>query len=125
VDIVLMTVHTLFTLLWICSQAVGDLTAVAAAAVGAASAPALTSSSSSSSNARIPLSVAVSGSKGSGKSAFARLLVNRLLSQGHGVVAFLDLDPGQPEFTPPVSQGLLSQVLFIFALCLCGQAWCS
>jgi polynucleotide 5'-hydroxyl-kinase GRC3/NOL9 len=45
----------------------------------------------------------VTGSKGSGKSAFARLLVNTLLSQGHRVVAYLDLDPGQPEFTPPVS----------------------
>jgi polynucleotide 5'-kinase involved in rRNA processing len=73
-------------------QAVGDLSSAAAAAAAAAR-----------EHASSPLCVAITGSKGSGKSAFARLLVNSLLNQGHGVVAYLDLDPGQPEFTPPVS----------------------
>ncbi|KAK9828014.1 hypothetical protein WJX81_000356 [Elliptochloris bilobata] len=49
--------------------------------------------------------VAVCGSKGTGKSTFARLLVNALLSRGSGCVAFLDVDCGQPELTVP---GLLS-----------------
>ena len=50
------------------------------------------------------LRVAVTGSRGIGKSTFARLLVNRLLNR-FPCVALLDADPGQPEFTPP---GLLS-----------------
>lgn len=72
------------------TQAVVDLSSAAAPTVGRASSP---------------LCVAVTGSKGSGKSAFGRLLVNSFLSQGHRVVVYLDLDPGQPEFTPPVSYG--------------------
>ncbi|KAL1875955.1 hypothetical protein VTK73DRAFT_9666 [Phialemonium thermophilum] len=56
----------------------------------------------------------VCGPKGSGKSTFARLLGNRLLT--HRVsprkrtwqsIAFLDLDPGQPEFSVP---GVISLV---------------
>jgi len=43
------------------------------------------------------------GAKSSGKSTFNRLLCNSILSRlpntAHGVL-FLDLDPGQPEFTP-------------------------
>ncbi|RKF63314.1 Polynucleotide 5'-hydroxyl-kinase GRC3 [Golovinomyces cichoracearum] len=52
--------------------------------------------------------VFVCGPKSSGKSTFSKLLVNRLLSASasegsnasHGVV-LLDLDPGQPEYSPP------------------------
>ena len=50
------------------------------------------------------LSCLVLGAKNVGKSSFARVLLNRLLSL-HPRVAYLDCDPGQPEFTPP---GLLS-----------------
>ncbi|KAL1967595.1 hypothetical protein VTN77DRAFT_3110 [Rasamsonia byssochlamydoides] len=55
------------------------------------------------------LRVLVCGPKGSGKSTFSRYLLNHLLSpapQTEGGyttpdgVAFLDLDPGQPEFSP-------------------------
>ena len=46
------------------------------------------------------LCVLVCGSKNTGKSSLARLLVNALLSK-HGTVAFLDTDCGQPELTPP------------------------
>ncbi|KAH7873862.1 uncharacterized protein C8R40DRAFT_1172204 [Lentinula edodes] len=41
----------------------------------------------------------IKGPKKVGKSSFARTLVNRLLSQ-HNTIAYLDLDPGQSEFTP-------------------------
>ncbi|KAJ3915295.1 hypothetical protein F5877DRAFT_48865 [Lentinula edodes] len=41
----------------------------------------------------------IKGPKKVGKSSFARTLVNRLLSQ-HNTLAYLDLDPGQSEFTP-------------------------
>ena len=47
-----------------------------------------------------PLSVLVCGSKNTGKSGFARLLVNALLSH-HSAVAYLDTDCGQPELTAP------------------------
>jgi hypothetical protein len=52
--------------------------------------------------------VFVGGPTGCGKSTLVRFLVNALLSQqvaGVGAVAFLDLDLGQPEHTPP---GMLS-----------------
>ena len=50
--------------------------------------------------------VLVCGPKGSGKSTFSRLLVNAFLARSKSVpsstgVAYLDLDPGQPEFSPP------------------------
>jgi len=55
------------------------------------------------------LRVAVTGSRGVGKSTLARLLVNALLGSAP-CVAFLDTDLGQPEFTPsggvPSSQGV-------------------
>lgn len=41
------------------------------------------------------------GAQGTGKSTFARLLVNALLSRGAARVAFLDVDCGQPELTVP------------------------
>ena len=45
----------------------------------------------------------VCGPKSSGKSTYARLLVNASLSKGSSSpgIAFLDIDPGQPEFSPP------------------------
>jgi polynucleotide 5'-hydroxyl-kinase GRC3/NOL9 len=55
------------------------------------------------------LKALICGPKGTGKSTFSRYLVNYLLSpaplveDGHNNsdgVAFLDLDPGQPEFSP-------------------------
>ena len=49
------------------------------------------------------LSVAVTGSKGVGKSTLARLLVNSLL-EACPVVAFLDTDCGQSELTVPGEQ---------------------
>jgi hypothetical protein len=52
------------------------------------------------STALLPLSVLVCGSKNTGKSSFARLLVNALLNQ-HRTVAYLDTDCGQPELTAP------------------------
>eukprot|EP00899_Mesostigma_viride_P020554 jgi/Mesvir1/284/Mv13615-RA.1 len=58
-------------------------------------------------------SLAICGPKNAGKSTFARLTINRLLSR-FPVVAFLDTDLGQPEFTPPglVSLHLLDQPVF-------------
>ncbi|RXW16599.1 hypothetical protein EST38_g9248 [Candolleomyces aberdarensis] len=53
------------------------------------------------------------GPKNAGKSTFAKTLVNRLL-EVYTHVAYLDLDPGQPEFTPPglISLSLLSKPVF-------------
>ncbi|PHH59587.1 hypothetical protein CDD81_2852 [Ophiocordyceps australis] len=63
-----------------------------------------------------PTTVLICGPKSAGKSTFSRLLTNRLLTcadsdelgnrLAHGV-AVLDLDPGQPEYSPP---GTLSLV---------------
>ncbi|KAF7088691.1 hypothetical protein CFC21_091772 [Triticum aestivum] len=47
-----------------------------------------------------PPVVVVCGPGNSGKSAFARLLLNTLLAR-YKRVAYLDTDVGQPEFTPP------------------------
>jgi polynucleotide 5'-hydroxyl-kinase GRC3/NOL9 len=64
------------------------------------------------------LRVLTCGPKGSGKSTFNRYLLNHLLSpppqpdsihSGNDGVAFLDLDPGQPEFSP-MGQVYLSHV---------------
>lgn len=42
--------------------------------------------------------IAVTGTKGIGKSSFARLMVNVLLNH-NPQVAYLETDLGQPEFT--------------------------
>ncbi|KAJ9647247.1 Polynucleotide 5'-hydroxyl-kinase grc3 [Coniosporium tulheliwenetii] len=60
-----------------------------------------------------PPRVMVCGPKGTGKSTLARLMVNRLLTAGpspNGLidsVFLLDLDPGQPEYSPPGQVSLL------------------
>lgn len=61
--------------------------------------------------------VMVCGPKGSGKSTFCRILANSLLNgnpdprsgnrRGLDGIAFLDLDPGQPEYSPPGEISLL------------------
>jgi len=49
-----------------------------------------------------PPIIVLAGSKGAGKSTFSRILANRLLTTaGLDSVAYLDVDPGQPEFSPP------------------------
>lgn len=60
---------------------------------------------------RQPPAVMICGPKGSGKSTFARILTNAVLTRSASTsrnddlsmdgVALLDLDPGQPEFSPP------------------------
>ncbi|WFD27381.1 Polynucleotide 5'-hydroxyl-kinase grc3 [Malassezia nana] len=53
-----------------------------------------------------PLALVVRGAKNTGKSTFARLALHALLTApGARHVAFLELDPGQPEYGPP---GLLA-----------------
>ncbi|KAG6224106.1 hypothetical protein E4U26_003973 [Claviceps purpurea] len=52
----------------------------------------------------------ICGPKSAGKSTFARLLTNRLLTTSLGdskAVMVLDLDPGQPEFAPPGTLSLI------------------
>ncbi|KAF8541920.1 hypothetical protein BDD12DRAFT_877517 [Trichophaea hybrida] len=54
-----------------------------------------------STNASPPI-IILAGSKGTGKSTFSRILANRLLTTaGLDSIAYLDMDPGQPEFSPP------------------------
>ena len=58
-----------------------------------------------------PLAIMVCGPKGAGKSTFCRILANALLQKAPVAgnkdvpdsegIAFLDLDPGQPEYSPP------------------------
>lgn len=70
-------------------------------------------------------SVMICGPKGSGKSTFAKLLINRLLTSNSPKtprptatakrknaigVLLLDLDPGQPEYSPPGQLSLLHLV---------------
>ena len=72
-------------------------------------------------NKKRPVAVMVCGPKGAGKSSFCRNTSNSLLSKGQDIqgrinrVAFIDLDPGQPEFSPP---GELS--LVILQSCILG-----
>lgn len=67
----------------------------------------------------------VCGPKGAGKSTFGRMTLNSLLSkagqrrrQSRGTidegVALLDLDPGQPEFSPPGELSLVHLRTFVF-----------
>ena len=49
-----------------------------------------------------PPTILLAGSKGAGKSTLSRILLNMLLTTaGLDAVAYLDVDPGQPEFSPP------------------------
>jgi polynucleotide 5'-hydroxyl-kinase GRC3/NOL9 len=82
-------------------------------------------------NPSLPGVYLVKGPKNSGKSTFARMLVNRLLDMcvvsisneryeadrlngRYSRVAFLECDIGQPEFTPPgiVSLNVISHPIF-------------
>ncbi|OHS95097.1 hypothetical protein TRFO_38717 [Tritrichomonas foetus] len=47
-----------------------------------------------------PTSIFICGGKSTGKSTFSRFVSNRIINQ-QKKVAFLDLDPGQPEFSIP------------------------
>lgn len=64
------------------------------------------------SNSSTPPRVVICGGKGSGKSTFARFLVNTLLAK-YPAVAFMDCDPGQPELSPPgmISLSLVKEPL--------------
>lgn len=49
-----------------------------------------------------PVAAFVCGPKGSGKSTFVRMLTNGINdAKGSRSIALLDIDPGQPEFSPP------------------------
>lgn len=50
-----------------------------------------------------PPTIVLAGSKSTGKSTLTRILANRLLTSSSDLtsIAYLDLDPGQPEFSPP------------------------
>ena len=73
-----------------------------------------------------PKRAMICGPKGSGKSTFCRLLINSFLSKRFATtqardtksqtaeIALLDLDPGQPEFTPPGDISLIYLRSFIF-----------
>ncbi|KAF3191623.1 Polynucleotide 5'-hydroxyl-kinase grc3 [Orbilia oligospora] len=55
-----------------------------------------------SSTKQSPKSIFIVGGKSVGKSTFSRYLLNNLITNSQqSSVAYLDLDPGQPSFTPP------------------------
>jgi polynucleotide 5'-kinase involved in rRNA processing len=62
--------------------------------------------------------IAVVGSKQTGKSTFARLLVNSLLNRAP-LVAYLDTDCGQSEFTAP--GGLHTLLSYTVQWCMLGM----
>ncbi|KAL8724071.1 MAG: hypothetical protein Q9181_007002 [Wetmoreana brouardii] len=74
-----------------------------------------------------PKRVLICGPKGSGKSTFSRMLINAILTKppaqtqlannlGDGrCIALLDVDPGQPEFSPPGEVSLVQ-----ISTCICG-----
>ncbi len=62
-----------------------------------------------------PIVILIIGSKSSGKSTFSKYLLNSLLKQDQDqnseqieddAISYIDLDPGQPEFSPPDSISL-------------------
>lgn len=72
----------------------------------------------------------VTGPKSAGKSTFAKLLINQLLTEkvdkkksgrnnNNNCVAVLDLDPGQPEFGPPGQVSLVQVTEPIFSPSFC------
>ncbi|KAL8676042.1 MAG: hypothetical protein Q9186_007397 [Xanthomendoza sp. 1 TL-2023] len=65
----------------------------------------------------LPTSALICGPKGSGKSTFARMLVNGLLK--FRSVALLDIDPGQPEFSPPGEVSLVQVTSYNFGPSFC------
>ncbi|CDK28522.1 unnamed protein product [Kuraishia capsulata CBS 1993] len=64
---------------------------------------------------RNPTRVFVLGTKNSGKSTFVRFLLNSITSNEQNVV-ILDLDPGQPEYSPSETISLTEQTVPIFGL---------
>ncbi|KAI4234608.1 MAG: hypothetical protein L6R40_006692 [Gallowayella cf. fulva] len=70
--------------------------------------------------ALLPTVALVCGPKGSGKSTFARMLVNGVLKSS--TVAYLDIDPGQPEFSPPGEVSLLHFTSYNFGPPFCHPA---
>ena len=48
----------------------------------------------------------VCGQRNAGKSMFSRFLANTMLSEPNVVVGFMDIDPGQTEFTTPVGKDI-------------------
>lgn len=73
-------------------------------------------SSSFENQGRPPIACSL-GLKSANKSTFNRFVVNRLLSQ-YSAVAYLDCDPGQPEFGPP---GVVA--LTVLQSPLLGPSW--
>ncbi|KAL9624186.1 MAG: hypothetical protein Q9204_007893 [Flavoplaca sp. TL-2023a] len=67
-------------------------------------------------NLRKPPTIAlVCGPKGSGKSSFVRMLSNGSIdARGARFMALLDIDPGQPEFSPPGEVSLVQISSFHF-----------
>ncbi|KAL8806247.1 MAG: hypothetical protein Q9200_005108 [Gallowayella weberi] len=65
----------------------------------------------------LPTAALICGPKGSGKSTFARMLINGILKSRS--VALLDIDPGQPDFSPPGELSLVQVTSYIFGPSFC------
>ncbi|KAL8771680.1 MAG: hypothetical protein Q9209_002871 [Squamulea sp. 1 TL-2023] len=67
-----------------------------------------------------PTAAFVCGPKGSGKSTFVRMLINGINdTRGSRYIALLDIDPGQPEFSPPGEVSLVQ-----ISSCQFGPPFC-
>ncbi|KAK6453858.1 uncharacterized protein RJT20DRAFT_63840 [Scheffersomyces xylosifermentans] len=64
----------------------------------------------------IPKIIMVIGNKNSGKSTVSKTLLNSLLQSGHDSVSYLDLDPGQSEYSIPYTLSLTNEKNVVFGL---------
>lgn len=63
-----------------------------------------------------PKVIVVIGNKNSGKSTYAKLLMNSIILENSTIVSFLDIDPGQSEFSIPYTLSLTKHSSPIFGL---------
>ncbi|KAL8846046.1 MAG: hypothetical protein Q9221_008842 [Calogaya cf. arnoldii] len=81
---------------------------------------ALLTSLTSRNNRKPPTAALVCGPKGSGKSTLVRMLMNSINdARGSRCIALLDIDPGQPEFSPPGEISLVQISSYHFAPPFC------
>lgn len=74
---------------------------------------------------QLPKVIMIIGNKNSGKSTASKAILNTLLLRGDSPVSYLELDPGQPEFSYPYSLSLREITKPVFGMCLPSSSSCS